>query len=47
MILADVLERVTAMTVAENRGVGSKERPGGTRNRNDQLAGRDSEQKNS
>lgn len=33
MILADVLENVTAMTVPENRGAGSKERPGGTKKR--------------
>lgn len=47
MIRADVPEHVIAMTVSENRSVGSKERPGGTRKRNDQLAGHDSEQKNS
>lgn len=33
MILPDVLEHISAMTVPENRGVGSKERPGGTKKR--------------
>ncbi len=33
MILADVFERVAAMRVAEIRGAGSKDRPGGTKKR--------------
>lgn len=31
MIRADVPKHVTAMTVSENRSVGSKERPGGAK----------------
>ncbi len=33
MILADVLEHISAMRVAEILGAGSKDRPGGTKKR--------------
>ncbi len=43
MILVGIFERSATMPAPENCAVGSKEYLSGTRKRNDQLAGRDSE----